>query len=75
MTELRKIVFPGRNHPEEIWGRGGGELRLDRLPLGHPWGVLAKSGREVELVYDILKSKKATRQLIRKPRAIRSQAV
>jgi len=65
MTELRKIVFPGRDHPEEIW-----DVEAENFAwIEFLWGTLGRSGevgKDVELVYDILKSKKATRRLIRK---------
>lgn len=65
MTELRKIVFPGRDHPDEIW-----DVEAENFAwIEFLWGTLGRSGevgKDVELVYDILKSKKATRRLIRK---------
>ena len=65
MTELRKIVFPGRDHPEEIW-----DVEAENFAwIEFLWGTLGRSGevgKDVELVYDILKSNKATRRLIRK---------
>lgn len=63
MTELRKIVFPGRDHPEEIW-----DVEAENFAwIEFLWGTLGRSGevgKDVELVYNILKSKKATRRLI-----------
>ena len=65
MTELRKIVFPGRDHPDEIW-----DVEAENFAwIEFLWGTLGRSGevgKDVELVYDILKSKKATRRFIRK---------
>ena len=65
MTELRKIVFPGRDHPEEIW-----DVEAENFAwIEFLWGTLGRSGevgKDVELVYDILKSRKAARRLIRK---------
>ena len=65
MTELRKIVFPARDHPEEIW-----DVEAENFAwIEFLWGTLGRSGevgKDVELVYDILKSKKATGRLIRK---------
>lgn len=65
MSELRKIVFPGRDHPEEIW-----DVEVENYAwIEFLWGTLGRSGgvgMDVELVYDIFKSRKATRSLIRK---------
>ncbi len=64
MTELRKFVFPGRKeYPEEIW-----DIEAENYAwIDFLWGTLGRSGEVGESmgqVYDMLKSKKATRRLI-----------
>lgn len=65
MTELRKLVFPGRKeYPEEIW-----DIEAENYAwIDFLWGTLGRSGEVGESmgqVYDMLKSKRATRRLIR----------
>lgn len=64
MTELRKFVFPGRKeYAEEIW-----DIEAENYAwIDFLWGTLGRSGEVGESmgqVYDMLKSKKATRRLI-----------
>ena len=64
MTELRKFVFPGRKeYPEEIW-----DIEAENYAwIDFLWGTLGRSGEvgdSMGQVYDMLKSKKATRRLI-----------
>jgi hypothetical protein len=63
MTELRKIVFPDRKGPVEIW-----DVEAENYAwIEFLWGTLGRSGevgKDVGLIYDMLKSKKGTRRLI-----------
>ncbi|MFC1828584.1 hypothetical protein ACFL0O_03115 [Thermodesulfobacteriota bacterium] len=65
MTDLRKIVFPGRKGPDEIW-----DVEAENYAwIDFLWGTLGRSGevgKDMELVYNMLRSKKATRRLILK---------
>jgi UDP-2,3-diacylglucosamine pyrophosphatase LpxH len=65
MTELRKIVFPDRQDPDEIW-----DVEAENYAwIDFLWGTLGRSGEvgeDLEIVYNMLRSKKATGRLIRK---------
>jgi len=64
MTELGKVVFPSRNHPDEIW-----DIETENYAwIDFLWGTLGRSGeigKDVGTVYNMLKSDEATRRLIR----------
>ena len=64
MTELRSIVFPRRKRrPDQIW-----DVEAENYAwIDFLWGTLGRSGevgKDMELVYNMLKSGKATRRLI-----------
>ncbi len=64
MTKLRTIVFPDRSPPEEIW-----DVEAENYAwIDFFWGTLGRSGKvgeDVAMAYNMLKSKKGTRRLIR----------
>ena len=63
MTELGKVVFPSRDHPDEIW-----DVEAENYAwIDFLWGTLGRSGdigEEMGMVYKMLKSEKGTRRLV-----------
>jgi len=64
MTRLRTIVFPKRAHPKQIW-----DVEAENYAwIDFLWGTLGRSGgvgEDMEMAYNMLRSKEGTSQLIR----------
>jgi len=64
MTKLRSIAFPKRTCPEQIW-----DVEAENFAwIDFIWGTLGRSGgvgEDMEMAYNMFRSKRGTEQLIR----------